>query len=303
MRIVHRPHTNPYFNLAAEEYLLKKMNQDCFMLWRNEPCVVVGKHQNTFSEINHQFVKDKNLPVIRRISGGGTVVHDPGNINFTFISEGKREKLVDFKKFTLPIIDFLNNLNVPAKFEGKNDIRVEGLKISGNAEHVYKNKVLHHGTLLFSSDLKRLNQSINVNPDLFLDKGVRSVRSKVSNLQQFLPESLSIEAFINQLTKYVSKQFSGIEHYDLNDEDIAQIESLVKDKYSTWEWNYGYSPPFTFIHQLKINKVKHTIELIVKEGLLMDFKVQPLNEAIISKLNSMINHPFNIIGLNHLSKI
>ncbi len=152
------------------------------MLWQNLPSIILGKHQNTLAEINYSFVKENNIPVVRRISGGGTVFHDLGNLNFTFISSGEKEKLVNFRKFTQPIIEVLNHMGIPACFEGKNDLRVNGLKISGNAEHVYRNKVLHHGTLLFSADLNYLNQAIKSVPERFKDKAVQSVRSKVANI-------------------------------------------------------------------------------------------------------------------------
>ena len=129
MLIINRPQTDPYFNIAAEEYLLKQMEEDCFMLWQNQPSIIIGKHQNSLAEINYNFVKENNIPVVRRISGGGTVFHDLGNLNFTFISKGEKEKLVNFKKFTQPIIEVLNQMGVPARFEGKNDLRVSGLKI------------------------------------------------------------------------------------------------------------------------------------------------------------------------------
>ena len=186
MLIINRPQTDPYFNIAAEEYLLKQMDEDCFMVWQNEPSIIVGKHQNTLAEINYSFAKENNIPVVRRITGGGTVFHDLGNLNFTFISSGEKGKLVNFKKFTQPIIEVLNQMGIPARFEGKNDLRVNGLKISGNAEHVYKNKVLHHGTLLFSTDLNFLKKAIKSVPERFQDKAVQSVRSKVANITDFI---------------------------------------------------------------------------------------------------------------------
>ena len=128
--------TDPYFNLAAEEYVLKNFSDDVFMLWRNDNAIIVGKHQNTLSEINLDYVKEKGIKVVRRISGGGAVFHDLGNLNFTFIRTGEEGNLVDFKRFTLPIIEVLQKMGVDAKFEGRNDLTIEGKKFSGNAEHV-----------------------------------------------------------------------------------------------------------------------------------------------------------------------
>ncbi len=175
MRCIKNPETNPYFNLAAEEYVLKNFNDDCFMLWRNRPSIIVGKHQNTLSEININHVKENNIDVVRRLSGGGAVFHDLGNLNFTFIKNVNNESnLVDFKKYTQPIIDVLKHLGVDAKFEGRNDIMINGRKVSGNAEHVFKRRVLHHGTLLFSSVMADLSKVLKVNPLKYQDKGVKS---------------------------------------------------------------------------------------------------------------------------------
>jgi lipoate-protein ligase A len=268
MVIVHRPQTDPYFNLAAEEYLLRKIEEDCFMLWRNELSIVVGKHQNTYSEINYSMVKENNIPVVRRISGGGTVVHDPGNLNFSFISTGENEKQVDFKRFTQPIIDVLNELSVPAKLEGKNDLRVHGLKVSGNAGHVYKHKVLHHGTLLFSSDLSRLNELIKVGPGRYSDSAIKSIRNKVANISGFFPEPILMDNFINHLHRYISKNFPGTRHYSLSTSDISEIEQLAQSKYATWEWNYGYSPRFTATARFNDGKKPIVMKLTIEKGII-----------------------------------
>ncbi|MCD4734849.1 MAG: lipoate--protein ligase [Bacteroidales bacterium] len=246
MLFVQRPFTDPFFNIAAEEYLLKNLDEDCFMLWINDPAVIIGKHQNTIREVNYPFLYSKGIPVIRRISGGGTVYHDHGNLNFTFISTGQKEKLVDFRKFTDPVIKILNNLGVPAKFEGKNDLRTNGLKISGNAEHVYKNKVLHHGTLLFSTDLEMLNLAIAPVNKNITDKSVQSVRSNVANISDFLPVPMKIQEFLDLIMSGAKEFFSKTKYYELNEVDRTGIEGLVEKKYNTREWNWGYSPPYIF---------------------------------------------------------
>ncbi|HRC66441.1 MAG TPA: lipoate--protein ligase family protein, partial [Bacteroidales bacterium] len=148
MFCINNQNTNPYFNLASEEYLLKNYEEDVFMLWRNEPSIIIGKHQNALAEINIEYVKENHIKVVRRITGGGAVFHDLGNLNFTFISNSPNSKpVMNFKKYTQPIVDVLVNLGVDARFEGRNDIVIDGKKISGNAECVYKNRFLHHGTI------------------------------------------------------------------------------------------------------------------------------------------------------------
>lgn len=235
---------DPYFNIAAEEYFLKNVDQDVFMLWRNSPSIIVGKHQNTLGEVNHPYVREKGIKVVRRLSGGGTVFHDLGNVNFTFIRSGEQNKLVDFKKFTQPIIDALQQMGASAYHSGRNDLLIDGFKISGNAEHVYKDKVLHHGTLLFSSDIASLNEAIKVDLESYNDKSVKSFRSKVANIADYIKENISVEAFLDSVFCSVCDRLGNSEFYIPNHYDIEQITELAKNKYCTWEWNYAYSPNY-----------------------------------------------------------
>ncbi len=273
MLIVERPQTDPYFNIAAEEYLLKSIADDCFMIWRNEPSIIVGKHQNTLSEINYPFVKKHNIPVVRRITGGGTVFQDLGNINFTFIAKGEKEKLVDYRKFTEPIIEILNRIGVPASFEGKNDIRAKGLKISGNAEHIYKNKVLHHGTLLFSSDLGFLNKALKADPGKFIDRAIKSVRSEVTNISGFLKEPLALSDFMGMVIQHVLSTNKDSQVYSLTTLDVAAIQQLVSEKYATWKWNFGYSPNYELENSVNIGKEIIKSRVSVKNGMITEFLI------------------------------
>lgn len=297
MLIVQRPQTNPFFNIAAEEYLLKKMDKDCFMLWQNEPSIIVGKHQNTLAEINHSWITGNDIPVVRRISGGGTVVHDLGNLNFSFIKIGEREKLVDFRKFTQPIIEVLNQLGVPARFEGKNDLRVKGLKISGNAEHVYINKVLHHGTLLFSSNLSQLNHFINVDSKKYSDKSVKSIRSTVANIADFLSHSMDIDEFKKRILQHLYSIYPASEEYYLSTDDIMQIENLVNEKYKTWQWNYGYSPKFIAGSHLKLKDSSVTFDIKVEKGIVR--KIESSDGLLQRQFNEILTN--QIFDLNVLS--
>ncbi len=268
MRYIIRKETNPYFNIAAEEYVLKAFKEDCFMLWRNQPSVIVGKHQNTLAEINLDYIQKNKIPVVRRISGGGTVFHDLGNLNFTFIKNGNRNELVDFRKYTQPIIDVLATLGIEAIFEGRNDLTIKGKKFSGNAEHVHENRVLHHGTLLFSSKLTNLSKALKVDESKFTDKAVKSVRSRVTNITEHLQKPLSIEDFEKTIYDHIQKSDPNAEFYEFSDEDIKLISESVKTKYDTWDWNFAYSPKYNFFksHRTKGGIIEYNID--VKEGLI-----------------------------------
>jgi len=274
MLIIKRHNTDPYFNLATEEYVLKEIADDSFMLWRNAPSIIVGKHQNTLAEINANYVKQNNLPVVRRLSGGGAVFHDLGNLNFTFIQTGQSGMLVDFRKFTQPILDVLLKLGIDARFEGRNDLTIKGKKFSGNAEHIWKNRVLHHGTLLFSSTMADLGQALNVDPLKFRDKAVKSVHSRVTNISEHLRESIDVMQFAGLIHEHIISMYPDAKAYDLTDEDHRKITELVRLKYSSWDWNFGYSPNYNFKKILRTDK-SGTIEfdLDVKNGTIRQIKI------------------------------
>lgn len=264
---------DPAFNLATEEYLLKNKDEECFYLYINGPSIIVGKHQNTMAEINVDYVKKNGIKVIRRLSGGGAVFHDPGNLNFTFIKKGEKDQLVDFRKYTKPILDVLQNLGVKAQFEGRNDLTIEGKKFSGNAEHVYKNKILHHGTLLFSSKLPDLSQALKVNPLKYKDKAVKSVRSRVTNISEHLTEPISLEAFENKVLTHIRDIYTDSKIYELTDEDKEAIQKLVDEKYGTWDWNFGYSPEYNFQKGIKTEGGHIEVNLDVYKGIIRKAKI------------------------------
>ncbi|MCF8303176.1 MAG: lipoate--protein ligase [Bacteroidales bacterium] len=281
MLIIERHKTNPYFNLATEEYVMNHFNEDCFMLWRNAPSIIIGKHQNAMAEINLDYVKQNNIDVVRRLSGGGAVFHDLGNINFTFIKKaekGQEENLVDFHKFTEPILEFLQTLNINAKFEGRNDLTIDGKKFSGNAEHVFKNKVLHHGTLLFQAVMTDLSNALKVDESKFKDKAVKSVRSRVTNISEHLEKPMDIEEFMDKINKYMRDKYNDARIITLSQEDEKNIQDLVDKKYGTWNWNFGYSPNYNFTKKIKTNGGHLEVNLdvqkgVIKKGVIRDAKI------------------------------
>jgi lipoate-protein ligase A len=289
---------NPAFNLATEEYLLKHKDEECFYLYINHPSIIVGKHQNTLAEINVEHVKKERIDVIRRLSGGGAVFHDPGNLNFTFIKKGEKDKLVDFRKYTQPILDVLVKHGVEAKFEGRNDLTIEGKKFSGNAEHVYQNKILHHGTLLFSSKLPDLSKALRVNPLKYKDKAVKSVRSRVTNISVHLKYPLTLQQFEDSIVEHVRDMYIDSRIYELTEEDKAAIQKLVDEKYGTWQWNFGYSPEYNFQKGMKTQGGHIEVNLDVHKGLIKKAKIYGdfFNTKDVQELENLLEglpHDYN----------
>jgi lipoate-protein ligase A len=287
--------TDPYFNLAAEEYFFKESKEDIFMLWRSEPAVIVGKHQNTLAEINYNYVKNNNIKIARRLSGGGTVYHDLGNINFTFIVNGKEDQLVNFKRFIEPVLKVLHDLSVNAELKGRNNIMINNMKISGNAEHIFRERILHHGTLLFNTRLDILNESIRVTPGRYRDKAVRSIRRPVANIEEYLKSGINILDLRDLLLKHVITNYHNPIIYKLNNKDIKKISKLTEVKYSTWEWIYGYSPKYSLDCIYKTDIQDILFRIFVENGIIKDLEVKGIydNEKILLKLPGLIK------GLHH----
>lgn len=271
MLLINNTSTNAYFNLAMEEYFLKNTNEDIFMLWRNESAIIVGKNQNTLSEINYEYVKQNKIKVVRRQSGGGAVFHDLGNINFTFISCNDNS-FSDFKRFTMPIIDALKNLNIQSEFSGRNDLLIDNQKFSGNAQYNYKNKVMHHGTLLFSSEINDLSSALKVKPSKFIGKSVKSVKSRVTNIANHLEQDMTVLEFKNYLMNFINSKYENNCLYELSEEDINEINKLVEDKYNTWQWNFGHSPKYALNNEIKYPGGNIEFSLNVEKGLIKEIK-------------------------------
>lgn len=266
---------DPYYNLASEEYVMNSFNEDekYLMLWQNRPSIIIGKHQNTIEEINREFVQANNIAIVRRLSGGGAVYHDLGNLNFTFIVKVPNTSLeFDFKKFTEPVVAALNQMEIPAEFNSRNDLSIEGKKISGNAQYIRKGKCLHHGTLLFNTNLDQLVMALRVSSDKIESKGIKSIRSRVTNIYPYLKKPYTIVDFKNLLLDQFRLKNGKIESIYFNDNDRKQIEKLVRTKYQTWEWNYGESPFFTIKKTQRFDFGKVEAWLDVNEGVIKKCK-------------------------------
>jgi lipoate-protein ligase A len=289
MLLLHRTSTDPWFNIAAEEYLIKNTDEPLFMLWQNRESVIVGKHQNPLREVNLKFTNQQQIPIIRRISGGGTVYHDLGNLNYSFIDFGKAEHLVNFVKYSKPILQLLHQLQVDAGLSGKSDLKIKGKKFSGNASHVYKNRVLHHGTLLFNSNLDILNESIKIDAHQITDKAVNSNRSLVTNIQDHLPFQMSLPEFKTKLIDSIKNLFPDIKECSLTHHQIAEIQKLATEKYKTWEWNFGYSPRYTISGYFDLDGIQKEIKIEVEKGFINDIECEhpQLTESRINRLKGI----------------
>ena len=238
------------FNIALEEYILKNFSEDCFLLYINEPCLIVGRFQNTIAEINYPWVQEHNIPVVRRLTGGGTVFHDLGNLNFSFIMNSE-DDVGGFAKYTAPVISVLNDLGVPARLEGRNDLTIDGLKFSGNAKLVEGGRILQHGTILYSSRLVDLSAALKVNPLKFKDKAVKSVRSRVTNVTEHLSQALALERFVELVRNKVHSLYPEITEHSFSAEELDIITQLCETKYKSWDWNFGQSPKYNFSHCIR----------------------------------------------------
>jgi lipoate-protein ligase A len=238
--------TDPRINLALEEYVFRTIRAgDSFLtFYINEPSIIIGRNQNTLEEINHEYVRDNGIHVVRRVSGGGAVYHDLGNLNFSIIAPYAKEKFNRYDEFTRPVVDVLRDLRVPAELSGRNDILVDGRKISGNAQFTSGDRMFSHGTVLFDSDLDRVTEALRPKMSKIESKGIKSVRSRVVNIADFLNEPIDIHEFRNRILERVFGSRTEVPTVELTDADWENVRALTAKKYGTWEWNFGESPKF-----------------------------------------------------------
>jgi len=286
MLLIDSPSNNAYFNIATEEYLLHRFpTEDLFLLYVNAPSIIVGKFQNTLAEINLDYVQEKDIKVVRRMSGGGAVYHDLGNLNFSFHTLLGEHDFGDFSVFTQPVVALLNKMGVPAVLQGRNDLLVEGKKFSGNAKLARHGKMIQHGTLLLNSEMEILGEALKANPLKFIDKATKSNRSRVTNLIHYLPADTTTEHLKNLLTEKIMSNSGSAERYELTAEDHAGIAKLMTEKYETWDWNFGFSPNYNFRKAIKVPAGFIEVHLDVVKGIIEKARIfgdffapQPIEE-------------------------
>ena len=267
MFYLESPSRDPYFNLALEEYVFERMDKSksYFMLWQNDNTIVVGKYQNTAEEIDQAYVDAHGIRVARRLSGGGAVYHDKGNLNFTFIVDRADAPGLNFKIFVEPVIQALARFGVHAAFTGRNDLTIDGLKFSGNAQYARRGRLLHHGCIMLDSNLTSVADALRVKEAKFASKAVKSVRSRVTTINAHAPAPISMEDFKGALTECAMAS-GALEPYTLTEEDLAAIRKLRDEKYATWAWNYGCSPAYDMRREMKFPAGLVTAHLSAEGG-------------------------------------
>ncbi len=267
MLIIKNNCTDPYFNLAAEQYLIDNCDEDVFMLWRNDKTVVIGNNQNAYAEIDREYAHKHGILVSRRLTGGGAVFHDLGNVNFSFIMP-RTEEGIDFAKYTLPIVERLRELGADAGLSGRNDILIDGKKVSGNAQCVRNGKVLHHGTLLYSADLSDVSAVLRVDPSKFTGKGIKSVKSRVANIKELCGTDMDVLEFMD----WLETGFEG-ERRSFTPEEITAVTKLRDEKFATWDWIWGRSKEYTLTAKERFPYGSIEAHIDTEYGLIKDVRL------------------------------
>jgi len=273
MLSIFSPSNYAPFNIACEEYILKNFPEDVFLLYINNPSIIVGKHQNTLAEINYEWVRVHNIPVVRRLTGGGSVFHDPGNLNYSFLMNESEDFNRNFERYTKPILAVLQELGIPAVLEGRNDLTINGCKFSGNAKTNAFGKTLQHGTILFSSNISDLTAALKPREEKFNDKAVKSVQARVTNVSDHLPYPLSLQDFVTLVRAKVRTMYPDIQDYTFSLRDKEEIQALMNSKYDTWEWNFGKSPRYNLCHSLKTKVGIIEFYLLVNKGIIEEVNI------------------------------
>ena len=269
------PSFDATYNLALEQYLFETVPEGTrlFMLWQNANAIIIGKFQNAESEINAGFVKENNIQVVRRPSGGGAVYHDLGNINYTFITDIIDGEIPDFSVFCLPVIKVLRKYGVDAEVSGRNDICVGEKKVSGTAQRASGSRIMHHGAMLYDSNMEVLAGALRVSPDKYASRANISVRSRVANIKPLMTKQLSAEEFINELRDEILK---GVDYsiYNPTEDDERKILDIRNERYGSWDWNYGRSPAYNVSRRRYFDRCG-TIELCldVDEGIIKNVRI------------------------------
>ncbi|MDA9462492.1 Lipoate-protein ligase A [Enterococcus mundtii 3F] len=281
MIFVPNENHDPRVNLAIETYLLQEMplEEPILLFYINEPSIIIGRNQNTIEEINREYVEEHGIHVVRRLSGGGAVYHDFGNLNFSFIMPDDGDSFRDFAKVTKPIIQALHELGISgAELKGRNDLVIDGLKFSGNAMYATNGRMFAHGTIMFDSDIDEVVNALKVKKEKIESKGIKSIRSRVTNIKPFLPEEkqgMTTEEFREDILLKIFgvSSVEEVKTYELTEKDWEKINQISEQYYRNWDWNYGKSPDFNFSRQKRFSIGSIEVHLNVSEGIIEEVKI------------------------------
>ena len=261
--------TDANFNFALEKYAMDELDiaKEYFIFWRTSPTLMTGRYQNTLSEINMPFARANNINIVRRITGGGTIYTDMNGWQFSFIVKDPGERKIEFVTFTKPILEALHSLGINAEKSGRNDLVIDGKKISGNAQYIRKDVVLHHGSLLFDTDLEQLVRALSVDDEKIISKGIKSVRQRVTNIADYLDKKISSIEFRDVMLKFLLKD---METYELTQKDIERVEEIKRAQFDQWEWNFGNDPKFNMTKENRFAGGKLMVQSFVENGCITD---------------------------------
>ncbi|WP_203265968.1 lipoate--protein ligase [Streptococcus uberis] len=275
MKYIVNKSNNPAYNIALEAYAFRELlsEDEIFILWINEPAIIIGKHQNTIQEINKEYIDAHGIHVARRLSGGGAVYHDLNNLNYTIISNKSEEGAFDFKTFSQPVIETLADLGVKAEFTGRNDLEINGKKFCGNAQAYYKGRMMHHGCLLFDVDMTVLGDALKVSKDKIESKGIKSVRARVTNIIDELPEKITVNEFSDKILAKMKETYPDMTEYVLSEDELAKIQKSADDQFGNWDWVYGKAPEYTIERNVRYPAGKINTFANVEKSVIKNIKI------------------------------
>lgn len=275
MKYIVNTSNDPAYNVALEAYAFQKLTEidEIFILWINEPAIIIGRHQNTIQEINKEFIDKNGIHVVRRLSGGGAVYHDLNNLNYTIISNNTQEGAFDFQTFSKPVIDTLAKLGVKAEFTGRNDLEINGQKFAGNAQAYYKGRMMHHGCLLFDVDMSVLGQALKVSKDKIESKGIKSVRARVTNIVDHLSDKITVQEFSDAILAQMKEEYPEMDEYVLSDAELSEIQAMRDNQFATWDWTYGKAPEYTIERGVRYPAGKITTYANVENSTIKSVKI------------------------------
>lgn len=275
MKYIVNTSNDPAYNVALEAYAFQKLTDidEIFILWINEPAIIIGRHQNTIQEINKEFIDKNGIHVVRRLSGGGAVYHDLNNLNYTIISNNTQEGAFDFQTFSKPVIDTLAKLGVKAEFTGRNDLEINGQKFAGNAQAYYKGRMMHHGCLLFDVDMSVLGQALKVSKDKIESKGIKSVRARVTNIVDHLSDKITVQEFSDAILAQMKEEYPEMDEYVLSDAELSEIQAMRDNQFATWDWTYGKAPEYTIERGVRYPAGKITTYANIENSTIKSVKI------------------------------